>query len=196
MTSTFNPLVPTGLLNLSVDYKNLQLNFQQLDTSFGVDHIKFSITPNNGFHTCIHSIPQGAPAMLAGIGQLFTQNITVGATTDTQLFYLTGKGGLSQLTGNSASANGYQWLGGVLFQWGSVTGLGGHWPITDQTVNFSSPNINYNVQNYVVLTTFLGPTGSSGDICINQRNKTNFHWQFNGSATSAFGGFNWISIGL
>ena len=49
MTS-YQPTIPTGLVNLDVDYKNIQNNFQQLDTTYGVDHIKYSQPTNNGFH--------------------------------------------------------------------------------------------------------------------------------------------------
>lgn len=49
--SLFNPTIPTGLVKLSLDYKNVQNNFAQLDTSFGIDHYAFSNqTASNGFH--------------------------------------------------------------------------------------------------------------------------------------------------
>ena len=55
--STFNPLIPTGLVYLSSDYKNLQNNFQQLDTSFGINHFLFSNqTANNGKHTFVEMV--------------------------------------------------------------------------------------------------------------------------------------------
>ena len=45
------PGIPTGTVQLDQDYLNLQHNFTQLDTTYGVDHYKFSDgTPNNGFH--------------------------------------------------------------------------------------------------------------------------------------------------
>lgn len=47
----YQPGIPTGTVTLDVDYQNLQDNFRQLDTTFGVDHYKFSDnTSNNGFH--------------------------------------------------------------------------------------------------------------------------------------------------
>lgn len=67
--STFQPNIPTGSVNLDQDYLNLQGNNQQLDTSFGTNHYKFSDgssapngTPNNGKHTTIQS-PLLSPAV-------------------------------------------------------------------------------------------------------------------------------------
>jgi len=52
--SLFDPNVPTGLIKFNSDYKNVQNNMQQLDTSFGIDHYLFSDqTANNGFHNKI-----------------------------------------------------------------------------------------------------------------------------------------------
>ena len=57
MPSTFDPLVPTGSVKLSFDYKNIQNNMQQLDTSFGINHFKFSDqTANNGKHTFVEMV--------------------------------------------------------------------------------------------------------------------------------------------
>ena len=47
----YQPTIPTGLVKFSSDYANIQGNFQQLDTTFGVDHFEYSdATANNGFH--------------------------------------------------------------------------------------------------------------------------------------------------
>ena len=54
--SIYLPLIPTGLINLDVDYQNIQNNFSQLDTSFGLNHIKFSVGPNNGKHTYVEMV--------------------------------------------------------------------------------------------------------------------------------------------
>jgi hypothetical protein len=50
----YQPGIPTGLVNLDVDYQNLQDNFQQLDTTYGEDHYAYSDpSANNGFHNKI-----------------------------------------------------------------------------------------------------------------------------------------------
>lgn len=61
--SVYQPNVPTGTVDLDVDYQNLQGNFQQLDTQFGVDHVPFSNTSGtppagiNGYHRFVHLNP-------------------------------------------------------------------------------------------------------------------------------------------
>lgn len=52
--SMYQPGIPTGTVQLDEDYLNIQHNFTQLDTSFGIDHYKFSDqTANNGFHNTV-----------------------------------------------------------------------------------------------------------------------------------------------
>jgi hypothetical protein len=45
--------IPTGIVKLSFDYKNLQNNFKQLDISFGINHVPYSVAENNGLHTIV-----------------------------------------------------------------------------------------------------------------------------------------------
>lgn len=142
--STYQPGIPTGLVNLDVDYQNIQNNFQQLDTSFGVDHVTFSSqTAQNGYHTSIHLNPVSTtatnppnnqpvitPVATAGYGQLFSASINDGINTDTALYFLTGGNRLMQLTRNFApittsTTNGATFLpGGMIMQWGLVTVTG------------------------------------------------------------------------
>lgn len=131
--SSYQPNIPTGLVNLDVDYKAIQNNFSQADNSFGIDHFKFSDqTGSNGYHNLIHQPPKTNVNTVAGINQLFVGvpgTLVVNAVTtpaippggDTQLYALTGAGGFSQLTGHNASSNGYVWVSGLLFQWGTAT---------------------------------------------------------------------------
>ncbi len=83
--SLYDPNVPTGLINLDIDYQNLQNNFSQLDTTFGIDHYKFSDqTANNGFHnTVTQPLIVGAahPATAADVPKIYTmKDGTNGAT--------------------------------------------------------------------------------------------------------------------
>jgi hypothetical protein len=51
MPTTYKPNIPQPNDNLSVSQNDILGNFQQLDTSFGIDHYKYSdATTNNGFH--------------------------------------------------------------------------------------------------------------------------------------------------
>jgi|SRR5579864_1653401 len=123
MASSYQPLIPTGFVDLDQDYQNIQGNFQQLDTTFGVDHTTFSNnTAQNGYHTVVHLIPQsGTPPTTASAGQLFTKVASIPPGGDKQLFYQTPNGGVEQISGNSGLANGYGWFSGVLIQWGTST---------------------------------------------------------------------------
>src|ERR1700721_1762511 len=61
--STYQPNIPTGTVDLDIDYTNIQGNFNQLNVQFGVDHIPLNNTTGtfpsglNGIHTNIHFNP-------------------------------------------------------------------------------------------------------------------------------------------
>ena len=219
---SYQPGIPTGIVPLDTDYLNLQTNFQQLDTQFGIDHIPFSNTggnPPNGYHESVHlnpqsttvtnppnnydpitNYPQGVPTVTPGFGQLFSSEVNDGINTDQALFFLTGGNRLIPLTRNVSpflANNGYTFLaGGLILQWGKVTGLSGSWPTTQQPVNFATANINFPTNCFAVFTTFIGPTSSStGDITINSVTNTLFRWQFSGSSSASFDGFYWVALG-
>src|SRR6185312_10483429 len=110
----YQPGIPTGTVTLDVDYQNLQDNFQQLDTTYGVDHIKYSQSTNNGYHTAIHLVPvstvtTNAPnnqpingyTATGGFGQLLSAQINDGiGTPDEALYFLSGGNKLTQFTRN------------------------------------------------------------------------------------------------
>lgn len=172
MASTFQPNIPTGSVKLSLDYANIQGNFQQLDTSFGVDHTPFSVDITGepaGYHSSIHFTPvsttatnppnnnpiDDVPTVTPGFGQLFSAQTNDGFLADTSLFLLTGTGLVSKLTSNFspvASTNGYTYLpgplsGGVVLQWGIVNGthgVNGSFNNSDKgTVTFSVSNKSF-----------------------------------------------------
>src|SRR5882757_2735630 len=117
---------------ISVSQGDIKGNFGYLNTTLGKDHqIAFGDTSadsKEGYHKVIHHVVQVAdPAPIASVQQTYAKNYTpnfTGATPDTQLFSMTGSGGLSQLTGNDAESDGWVWLGGVLLQWGKVNSPG------------------------------------------------------------------------
>ncbi len=153
MASTFDPLVPTGRVKLNQDYSNVQKNFNQLNTTYSVDHIPLTDPDSqNGYHKALHMVDPGAPLTpVATVGQLFNSNQNDGINTDTELFWLTGNGLLLQLTRNfvpTAATNGYTFLpGGLIMQWGAIAATN-----TNPTVVFTSsgninfPNAIYNIQ--------------------------------------------------
>lgn len=97
-----------------------------LDGTFltlGVDHINNNGDPGAnpaGYHNVIHMVEQSAvPVADPGVTQVFSMIPTSAIPPgDVQLFSMSGGGGISQLTGNLNATNGYQWIGGVLLQWG------------------------------------------------------------------------------
>lgn len=184
--------MPTGTVRLSIDYQNLQKNFQQLDTTFGVDHTTFSNqTAQNGYHKAIHLIPQAAPAATAGYGQLFSTTVT-DVNNDQALFFLTGGNRLLKLTMNFvpvSATNGYTFLpGGLIFQWGVVNAPGSTGTVTFSTANIAFPNNCFNVS----LTVRRNASSSTQGMYINGL-PTTTQFQFNGS--SAPDNLYWIAIG-
>lgn len=213
----YQPNVPTGLVNLNVDYANIQGNFQQLDTTFGVDHVTYSnVSAQNGYHTSIHfnpvsttatnppnNQPPVVPAAIAGFGQLLNAEVNDGpGPADTNLYFLTGLGNLIQLTRSfppQANTNGYTFLpGGLILQWGFRSVTSGSWPSGNQNLVFASQspaNIVFPNACFIVTTNFTGSSGSSGSIGIVSKSQNGFVWNFGGSSSSQFNGFYWIAIG-
>jgi len=196
--STYNPGIPTGSVNLDQDYLNIKNNFSQLDTSFGSDHIKFSVNPAapvlTGYHTIIHQGPQtNSPAAISGIGQIYLK----APAGDTQLYFRTGGGTVNRLTGNNSSVNGYQYIGASLMQWG-VESIAAS---SNQTIIVSFPNSNF-TSVWSIQLTFLSKSGgtSSSNASISVINNsvvanTGFSASVNMNDTSAFVGFYWLAIG-
>lgn len=209
---SYQPGIPTGTINLDVDYINIRDNFTKADTSFGTDHVPFSSgTLQNGYHTSIHfnpisttitnppnNMPPNGYTTVPGIGQLFGSEINDGNSIDTALFSLTGNGILTQLTSNFLpviAPNGYTYLpGGLILQWGRVNS------ITNGTVTFATANKSFPNSCFGVWTTafWVGATVPSGVATVNIKLNTNisFDWVFNtNSGQYAGGGFFWIAVG-
>ena len=152
MPSNYQPGVPTGRVNLDTDYQNLQKNFQQLDTTFGVNHTTFSNTSvQNGYHTNCQFIPQTPPVnAITGFGQLYTETINDGFSSDQALIYQSGGGLITLLTRNFApvvNTNGATFLpGGLMFQWGSVA------PTNSNVITVTFPEPFKNAVFSVLLT--------------------------------------------
>lgn len=201
MTFTYTRDRPNPPNNPSSDVPDMLQNTNSIDDLLAVDHNSFNVA-NGGYHKIVHLAKQsGSPAPIANIVQVFNKDYTpdtTGGVAGTQLFS-TNSGGTVQLTGTSQQTDGWCWSGGLLFQWGRKTGLSGAWPTTDQTLTFKdrvAGAIRFPGNCFMVVVTFIGPTSSStGDICINSISSTVFHWQFTGSASTAFDGFYWYAVG-
>lgn len=204
--SMYQPLIPTGTVNLDVDYLSIRDNFTQLDTSFGVDHVTFSNqTSQNGYHESIHFNPVSTtatnppnnqpvvtPTATAGFGQLFSSEINDGINTDTALYFLTGGNRLSQLTRNFqpvASTVGYTYLpGGLILQYGKNVSTGKFTVVNFTTVGgISFPNNIFSV----VATRGQEDTGTTYG--VTDLSVTGF--TFTSDSSSVGNRFYWIAIG-
>lgn len=214
--STFQPSIPIGTNLLSVDYKNIQLNFQQLDTSFSRNHIAFSVTPNNGKHTFLEmpvsaGIPAPVPGLIALEGTIYTKT-----ATESTLFYTPDASGneyqlTRTITGSfslfSTFINNYNGVGvdftggwtflpgGLLMQYGlfdaGVGGLAGTGTIKFP-VTFTSPA---NIVQPVLICKAAGTT-STHTVSVISGTVTNSEFQWNlDAATTAQTGIYWTAIG-
>lgn len=189
----YQPLIPTGSVGLNLDYKNIQKNFQQLNTTFGKDHTTFDDqTTNNGYHKVVHMIAQiGTPGVVAGSGELYTRTVNDGINDDTELLYQTAGGKIIQLTRNFdpvASANGYTMLpGGLILQWGEIS------PTSLETVpisfNITFPSTVFNIQ----ITAFRSTSSDNPSFfLISPTLTTGFSIKNNSGASFGYG---WVAIG-
>lgn len=206
MSSQYQSGIPTGTVNLNQDYRNIQQNFQQLDTSFGVDHLPFSNnTAQNGYHTTMHMVPATTtPAAVAAIGELFCKTLNDGSNTDQVLYYQTGgvvgtDSRLIQLTRNfvpSAAQTGYTFLpGGLIMKWGFVDFGSSSIPASG-TVTFSitAPTPAFTNCFNVQITLFASTTPNSiSSISLRSVAAAGFNYNYLGSANNT--AFYWQAIG-
>jgi hypothetical protein len=170
----YQPGIPTGLINLDVDYQNIQNNFQQLDTTYGTDHVAYSEAENNGYHNIIRLVPNSTPSAITNIGQLFDSTVSDGINTDQTLYFLTGGNRLIQLTRNFvpvANANGYTFLpGGLILQWGNFN------PNSSTTVTFPLP-FPGNIFNLQLTGSASNNSTFRNGVSTGTLTKTGFTWQ-------------------
>lgn len=192
--TVYQPGIPTGTVPLNLDFQNLQNNFQQLDTTFGSDHVAFSQSLNNGYHKAVRLIPQAAPVTISGIGQLFDTTVNDGYNTDQELFFKTGGGLLIQLTRNfvpAANPNGYTFIpGGLILQWGIVNS-----PASTGKVKFVTSNINFVTSLFGVWFNFSRNASGTDSFWIDSTknfDNTEFSWK---ASTGSADALYWIAIG-
>jgi hypothetical protein len=204
----YQPGIPTGTVDLDQDYQNLQNNFQQLDTTFAVDHVAFSVTENNGYHRAVHMVPVSTTSTnppknqpingytaTPGLGQILDAQINDGYDTDEALFFLTGGNKLSQLTSNIVPVNallGYTYLpGGVILQWGTITTT-----FNSQTQLVGFPKtFAKNIWN--VSVTLSGGTNASSrrTLTVTTTSLSGFTAFLVDNTGGGYDGFYWMAIG-
>jgi hypothetical protein len=202
MTISYNLGIPAQANDPSADQPNMLINTNSTSQIIGIDHVTFQNVLNpNGYHTIIHQTLQPSdPAAIAGYNQVYAKNYTpdsTGSATDTQLYSRTGLGGISQLTGHFATTDGWQWVGGVLIQWGRFT-RGGSWPSSGIIVfkDRVAGAIPFPTACFMVQLTLSGPVGSTnGDMSVSAIGANQFTWQTNMSSSAAPTGFYWFAVG-
>ncbi len=167
----YNDGIPDGPNNPSVDQPKMKTNNDSARKLIEFDHVGYG-NNQGGYHKVIHQETQLSVNTIAGVNQIFSgvpgTLIVNGVVTPfipnnggTQLYSLPGNAGpgidsLSQLTGNSASQNGYQWIGGILLQWGVINGAspGGTVQFSLNPNNVEFPRNLFNVTTSLI---FLSP---------------------------------------
>lgn len=217
---------PTANEKLKTSQPLIRDNFTSSNTSFGIDHYPFNDgTANDGRHRIIKQTnvnlnstvrirdgqgnsPTNFPTNITDVNQVFSAQYVPdysGAVADTQLFTVTGSGGISQLTGNFATEEGWQWIGGVLMQWGFVSKTSS---AANQTTKFKDrgspaqgipfPNACFNVQATIVYNG--APTSSKRNSILIEKNtgpspsREQFKWTIEIEDATVLG-FFWTAIG-
>lgn len=218
----YQPGIPTGTVDLDQDYQNLQNNFQQLDTTFAVDHVAFSVSENNGSHRAVHMVPVSTTlsnpprnqpingyVATPGLGQIFDAQINDGIDTDEALFFLSGGNKLDQLTRNFvpvAATTGATYLpGGIIVAWGArLPGVGITFTSGETgTVAFGNalfPTTSASIfptSCFRVFTTLTFSTASTvaGSIAISNLTSAGFNWNY-GGPSARYNLFQWLAIGI
>lgn len=206
----YNINIPAPNNNPSNDQGLMFTNTNSIFNWAAIDHHGFG-DDLGGYHAIVHqdvgtparsvnrtlaTAPVNFPGAIAGINQLFAASVVSPSSTDTQLFSITGNGGVSQLTGNLASNEGYVWCAGVLIQWGTIVTSS-----SSGTVFFADPDrtncIQFPTGIFTVQATFTGSSSATTNntILIRSKNKTQFQWATALSAQANYTGFSWVAIG-
>ena len=213
---TYTPGYPLDNSTLGQTKSTIRDNLDGTFLTLAVDHVNNNGQPSPnpaGYHTVIHEVTQTNVSTVSGVNQIFSgipgTLVVNGSPTaavppsggDTQLYSLTGQGGLAQLTGYHAVNNGYAWMGGMLVQWGRfLTGSGTNLPGSGSvTFPVAFPSLCLNVQ-----LTFLGNSTSGQSIQVTTSgtppvnpviSTTAFSWKFTGGSSNSYSGFFWFAIG-
>jgi tail fiber protein gp53 len=203
---TWTANIPNQTHTPAMDQPIMEANNNYLQLEIGKDHnfTTDSNNPQDGYHKTIHFVPLATyptpPAPIATIGQLYTGQATIGATTDTALFFESGNGFVTQLTGFipgqpsfSPTFDGYTTLpGGIILQWGRSPG--NTLPSTGMiTFPVAFPN-NVFIINPTLISKAAG-TGETNTISNIGGTTTLTTWNWNYTGTTSYVGFYWIAIG-
>jgi len=147
---TFNPAIPGATDLISQSQAQIQTNFSQADTAFGIDHTPFSTLANQGQHKQLTLIaPISNPNQAGNISSVYTKT----SGTGVELFYQhgTANNGVSQLTGGGVTAAAWCVFDGTA---GSPIAPGASFNVTNITKTGTTYTINFtrsfSSSNYVI----------------------------------------------
>lgn len=210
--------IPVSGNDPSADQPNMTINTNSINIWPTVDHYGYN---NNygGYHNIIHQpAVSGSPTTIQNVHQIYPKAVTPaysGAPSQVQLFTKSAYTGSSssapesQLTGyirnfssSSPFSNGWQWIGGVMLQWGFVPISSGNPRTGTVTFTASSQGVPFNNNLMSVQTTLTAPTAaqpsSPSTIYVDPASfsTTGFKWAGNSSNFSSnCNGFIWLAIG-
>lgn len=192
----YDQTVPAANHSPKNDQPTMQTNAASISGLISVDHVGFNsgATPG-GYHKVIHFLNQGSdPGLVSGFGQLYTKT----ASTDQNLFFESGNGLVTQLTGplapvpkqgSPSSGNqksGYTVLpGGILLQYGLSNNVGSGLAILFPQPYSASSNLMS-----VQLTGF----SNNNFFYVSSQSETGF--TINPSGSSSASPVYWVAIGF
>lgn len=144
---TFNANIPQATDLISQSQSQIQTNFSQSNTAFGIDHTAFDVVTNQGKHKKSTYVEQGSdPATSANEVALYSKDL---ASVSTLYLRKESNGTVIQMSGADPidAASGKTFLpGGFLMQWGTYSIAS---PLTTTAVSFAS---NFNTVYSLVIT--------------------------------------------
>lgn len=194
----------------SNDQPNMKTNTNSIQSIIQIDHAGFNDN-NGGYHTVIHQVKQVSdPANIANFNEVYAKDYTpdtTGGVADTQLFIQSGLGAISQLTGylttDTVTSDGWQWVGGVLIQWGFVEDLTSGATVSVTFKDRVPGAIPFPNNCFFVAATLSSGAGvtllqirTSGIVVIGSTvSTTGFDCSFSSTGSVTGRGFYWIAIG-
>jgi hypothetical protein len=181
----YNAGIPIATDQIANSQAQLLENFAQLNTQFGIDHVKFDAASNNGHHSQVFlAAPiSPVPTVTGTQGAIFSKDVAGVA----QLFFANATTAQKALTGAfNAAAKGTAFLpGGIILKWGG-TGIVSN----GATVTFDSV---FPTACWIVLLTIEDPGNPTKTINVQTGSKAVGQFKVNVSSGSISA--NFIAIG-
>lgn len=166
----YDPNIPTANEFQDESQPIIQGNFQQLDTTFGIDHIKYSVATNNGKHNKVSLVRQASDPAVASTDALLYNKLSNGQSN----LFFRNSAGIQQLTGpTSFTANGYTTIAnGIILQWAQFTAAS-----NTGSINFATSGINFPTACFIVILQGDDNTTANENLLVTARSPTAFSFK-------------------